>query len=146
MLPSPYYADRKRGWEMKWLTMLLLLLTISGFAQQTTINGSQQPALIPDDAAARAVFSVHSMFSTPANAANTAKQQAKIGLPAADLAIYNAAMLAYFNSNLKQIPTLAQMQAALSADGYAKLLTFIRSEKAHMQYHTQPPIPQGGSQ
>jgi len=130
---------------MKWLAMLLLLLAASGFAQQTTIDGGQQPALIPDDAAARAVFSVHSMFAAPADATNTAKQQAKIGLSAADLAIYNAAMLAYFNSNPKQSPTLAQMQSALSADGYSKLLAFIRSEKAHMQYHTQPPIPQGGS-
>ena len=130
---------------MKKLLLLFPLLAAIGFAQQTTINGSQHPELIPDDAAARAVFSVHSMFSTPADAANTAKQQAKIGLSAADLAAYNAAMLAYFNSNPKQTPTLAQMQTTLSADGYSKLLSFIRSEKAHMQYHTQAPIPQGGN-
>jgi len=130
---------------MKKLLLLFPLLAAIGFAQQTTINGSQHPELIPDDAAARAVFSVHSMFSTPADAANTTKQQAKIGLSAADLAAYNAAMLAYFNSNPKQTPTLAQMQTTLSADGYSKLLAFIRSEKAHMQYHTQAPIPQGGN-
>ncbi|MFZ3213602.1 MAG: hypothetical protein WA188_19015 [Terriglobales bacterium] len=125
--------------------MLFLLLSGVGFAQQTTINGSEHPELIPDSAAALAVFSVHSMFDTPANAANTAKQQAKIGLSAADVAVYNAAMLAYFNSNPKQPPTLIQMQAALSADGYTKLLAFVRSEKTHMQYHTQPPIPQEGN-
>jgi len=127
---------------MKKLLLLFLLLSGMGFAQQTTINGSEHPELIPDSAAALAVFSVHSMFGTPANAANTAKHQAKIGLSAPDLAAYNAAMLAY-HSNPKQPPTLAQMQTALSADGYSKLLAFIRSEKAHMQYHTQPPIPQG---
>jgi len=131
---------------MRKLPALLLLLSSMAFAQQTTINGREHPELIPDSAAAQAVFSVHSMFSTPADAANTAKQQAKIGLSTDDLAIYNAAMLAYFNSNPKQPPTLAQMQAALSTDGYSRLLTFIRSEKAHMQYHTQPPILQGGSQ
>jgi len=131
---------------MKKLFLLSVLLSGAALAQQTTINGSQHPELIPDSAAAQAVFSVHSMFSTPVDAANTAKQQAKIGLSTDDLAIYNAAMLAYFNSNPKQTPSLAQMQSALSADGYSKLITFIRSEKAHMQYHTQPPILQGGSQ
>ena len=131
---------------MKKLLLLFPLLAAIGFAQQTTINGSQHPELIPDDAAARAVFSVHSMFSTPADAANTTKQQAKIGLSAADLAAYNAAMLASFNNPKQPPPTLAQMQTALSADGYTRLLTFVRSEKAHMQYHTQAPILQGGSQ
>lgn len=126
---------------MKKLLVLFLLLSGVVFAQQTTVDGREHPELIPDDAAARAVFSVHSMFDTPANTANTAKHQAKIGLSAADLAAYNAAMLAY-RSNPKQPPTLAQMQTALSAEGYSKLLAFIRSEKAHMQYHTQPPIPQ----
>ncbi len=97
--------------------------------------------MIPDSAAALAVFSVHSMFDTPANAANTAKHQAKIGLSATDLAVYNAAMLAYHN-NPKQPPTLAEMQTALSADAYGKLLAFIRSEKSHMQHHTQPAVAQ----
>jgi hypothetical protein len=126
---------------MKKLLVLFLLLSGMGFAQQTTVNGSTHPELIPDSAAALAVFSVHSMFDAPANAANTAKHQAKIGLSAPDLAVYNAAMLAY-HSNPKQPPTLAQMQTALSADGYSKLLAFIRSEKNRMQYHTQPAVAQ----
>jgi len=126
---------------MKKLLVLFLFLSSTGFAQQTTVNGSEHPESIPDEAAARAVFSVHSMFDTPANAANTSKHQAKIGLSAPDLAVYNAAMLAYHN-NPKQPPTLAGMQTALSADGYSKLLAFIRSEKNRMQYHTQPALAQ----
>jgi len=47
---------------MKKLFVLFLLLSGMGFAQQTTVNGSEHPELIPDSAAAIAVFSVHSMY------------------------------------------------------------------------------------
>ncbi|MGC2323087.1 MAG: hypothetical protein WA463_10695, partial [Terriglobales bacterium] len=61
---------------MKKLLLLLLLLPGAGFAQQTTINGSEHPELIPDAAAAQAVFGVHSMYDTPANIANTERHHA----------------------------------------------------------------------
>ena len=60
---------------MKKLLLLLLLLPGAGFAQQTTINGSEHPELIPEEAAARAVCSVHSMYDTPANRAPPRKAE-----------------------------------------------------------------------
>lgn len=64
---------------MKKLLLLFLVLVRVGVAQQSTIDGSTNPAGIPDEAAARAVFSVHSMFGAPADIVNSAKQRDKIG-------------------------------------------------------------------
>ena len=50
-------------------------------------------------------------------------------------------MQAAFNTGT--MPTLPSVNTGLSADGQAKLATFIQAEKKHMQYHTQKPIPQG---
>jgi hypothetical protein len=123
--------------------LLLLLLPVLAFTQQTTINGSEHPELIPDVAAAQAVFSVHSMYKTPADIANTEKHHAKLNLSPADHAIYDAAMQAHFNSKRRNAAaTMTGLLSTLSPDGQTKLKAFIQSEKAHMQYHTQPPIPQ----
>jgi len=141
---------------MKKLLVLFLLLSGMGLAQQTTVNGSEHPELIPDEAAARAVFSVHSMYGCPtakpdcdvaAVVANTEKHHAKLNLSAADHAIYDAAMQAHLNSNKQNASAvMAGLTSTLSPDGLAKLKAFIQSEKAHMQYHTQQPIYQGGAQ
>lgn len=139
---------------MKKLLLLFLLLPGTGFAQQTTINGREHPELIPDEAAARAVFSVHSMYGCPtakadcdvaAVVANTEKHHAKLNLSPADHDIYDAAMQALFNNPKSLTTAFASLLPTLSADGQAKLKAFIQSEKAHMQYHTQPPIPQEGN-
>jgi len=127
---------------MKKLLVLLLLLSGVGFAQQTTVNGSEHPELIPDSAAAMAVFSVHSMFDTPANIANTERHQAKLNLAPADHAIYDAAMQALFNNPKSQATAFSSLLPILSADGQAKLKAFIQAEKVHMQYHTQPAVAQ----
>lgn len=132
---------------MKKLLLLFLLLPGAGFAQQATINGSEHPELIPDSAAALAVFSVHSMFGSAAVNTNTEKQHAKIGLSAADHAIYESAMQAHFNARSArnrsaQTATFGHLLATLSADGQARLKAFIRAEKKSMQYHVQEPIEQ----
>lgn len=140
---------------MKKLLVLVLLLSGVGFAQQTTINGREHPELIPDEAAVQAVFSVHSMYGCPtakadcdiaAVVANTEKHHAKLNLSAADHAIYDAAMQAYFAGGKKNVAAAMTGLLSLSAEGQAKLKAFIQSEKARMQYHVQPAIPQGGSQ
>jgi len=118
------------------LALFLLLLPALVFAQQqTTVNGSEHPELIPDAMAVSAVFSMHSMPTAAAH-------RAKIGLSASDLAIYAAAMLSYRSSGNHTTATYNNLMQSLSADGQNKLKTFIQAEKAHMQYHTQPPIPQ----
>jgi hypothetical protein len=128
---------------MKKLLVLFLLLSGMGFGQQTTINGSEHPELIPDSAAARAVFNVHSMFGSPADTANTEKQHAKLNLSPADHAIYDAAMQAHFNNKRRNSSaTMAGLLSTLSPDGKAKLLAFIQAEKKGMQYHTQPAVAQ----
>jgi len=128
---------------MKKLLLLFLLLSGVGLAQQTTINGSEHPELIPDAAATQAVFKVHSMLDTPAKIASAAKQQAKIGLSPADLAAYQAAMQTYFAANKQNASaTMAGLLSTLSPDGQAKLKAFIQSEKKTMQYHTQPAVAQ----
>lgn len=131
---------------MKRFLLLFGLLTGFAFGQQTTINGGEHPELIPDDAAAVAVFSVHSMSSTPADIANTAKQQAKLRFSATDLAVYRAAMQAFASNSEVRTGTYAKLLSTLSPDGQAKLKTFIQAEKAHMQYHMQKPIVQGVGQ
>lgn len=135
---------------MKKLLLLCLVLARVGVAQQTTINGSTNPAGIPDEAAARAVFSVHSMFATPTDVVNSAKQRDKTGLSPADRVIYDAAMQAHYNAiqandGASQAATLSGLNQTLSADGQARLKAFIQSEKKNMQYHKQPPILQGGA-
>ena len=137
---------------MKRLLMLfLLLLPALAFAQQqTTVNGSQHPELIPDSAAAMAVFSVHSMYKNPTDIANTEKHHAKIGFNTVDHAIYDSAMQAYFNAVMSHNPsamtaTASNLNLTLSADGQTKLKAFIQREKARMQYHIQPAIPQEGN-
>ena len=127
---------------MKELLLLLLLLPAVGFAQQSTINGSEHPELIPDAAAALAVFGVHSMLKTPTDIANSEKQHAKLNFSPADHAIYDAAMQALANNPKSKATAYTNLLSALSSDGQAKLKAFIQAEKAHMQYHTQPPIPQ----
>jgi len=136
---------------MKKALVLFLLLSSVGLAQQTTINGSEHPELIPDGAAARAVFSVHSMYGCPtakadcdvaAVVANTEKQHAKLNLSAADHAIYDAAMQALFNNPKSQATAFSSLLPIFSADGQAKLKAFIQAEKVHMQYHTQPAVAQ----
>jgi len=77
--------------------------------------------------------------------ANTEKHHAKLNLSPADHAIYDAAMQALFNNPKSLATALSSLLPTLSADGQAKLKAFIQSEKAHMQYHTQPPIPQEGN-
>jgi hypothetical protein len=122
---------------MKKLLLLFLLLPAMGLAQQTTINGTEHPELIPDEAAARAVFSVHSMFDSPANIANAEKHHAKIGFSPADHAIYDAAMQAHFNNKKQHAAvTMRGLLSTLSPDGQAKLKAFIQAEKARMQYKT----------
>lgn len=128
---------------MKKLLLLFLLLPVVAFAQQTTINGSDHPELIPDDAAAVAVFSVHSMFSTPGDIVNTAKQQAKLRFSPTDLAVYQAAMQAFASHSEVRAATYTNLLPTLSPDGQAKLKAFIQAEKARMQYHMQKPILQG---
>ena len=128
---------------MKKLLLLLLLVPAVGFAQQSTINGSEHPELIPDAAAIQAVFSVHSMFATSADAALAEKHHAKLNLSPGDHAIYDAAMQAHFNASRKNAASvMTGLLSSLSPDGQAKLKAFIQSEKRHMQYHVQPPVPQ----
>ena len=83
------------------------------------------------------------MYGSGADSANTEKHHAKVGFSAADHAIYDAAMQAYFNNRKHgAAATMTGLLSTLSPDGQAKLKAFIQAEKAHMQYHTQPPIPQ----
>jgi hypothetical protein len=128
---------------MKKLLVVLVLWPAMGFAQQTTINGSEHPELIPDQAAAIAVFGMHSAQD---NLANTEKHHAKLQLSAADHAIYDAAMVALHNQPKTRANTYDILMTRLSPDGQAKLKAFIQSEKRHMQYHIQPPLPDGGTQ
>lgn len=127
--------------------LLLFLLPAVALAQRTTVDGSTNPVGIPDEAAARAVFSVHSMFGTPADIGNSAKQRDKIGLSVADRVIYDAAMQAHYsaiqgNDGAAQAATLNGLNQTLSADGQAKLKAFIQKEKVSMHYVTQRAIVQ----
>jgi hypothetical protein len=129
------------------LTRLTIFVVFAGvsalaFARQTTINGAEHPELIPDQAAASAIFSVHSMFATSADQVNTEKHHAKLNLSPADQVTYDAAMQSFFNrinSHKEAVLTITQstldsLKATLSADGAAKLTAFIKSEKRHMQH------------
>jgi hypothetical protein len=136
---------------MKSAAVLLLLTvalaTVAGAqtatsTQPVTIDGSVHPELIPDDAAAFAVFSVHSKFGFPATNANTEKHHAKIGLSTADHATYEAAMQMLHNNKSARAATFTNLLKLLSPDGQAKLKAFIQAEKRTMQFHRQEPIPQ----
>ena len=77
---------------MKRILAFALILLGASFlpAQQLTrIDGMQHPELIPDKAARRAIFLMHSHFST--NQENTRSEQlhANIGLTVADHEVYD---------------------------------------------------------
>jgi len=125
---------------MKQLLISLLILSGLGFAQQvTTIKGPEHPELIPDEAAAIAVFGVH---SDTADTTNTEKHHAKLQLVPDDHAIYDAAM-ATFRQPKSRGNTYNNLIQRLSPNGQAKLRWFIQSEKAHMQYQIHPPQQHG---
>jgi len=129
---------------MRKLLLLFPLLAAIGFAQQTVVTGAQ----VPDRAAQIAVLSIHSMYATAAQAANTEVLHAKIGFSVADHAIYDQVM-----QNLaaqRGTPgwaralrsTYATLFSQLSAAGQAQLNAFVQNEKQHMRYQVQAPIPQ----
>lgn len=72
----------------------LVLLAIScGFAQSPTrIDGRQHPELIPDNAAYRAVFLMHSHFETPEAIARSEQFHTMISFTAADHQLYDEAL------------------------------------------------------
>lgn len=136
---------------MKFIAIVfLLILALAPHSTAQTpaseepisVDGSVHPELIPDDAAALAVFGVHSMFADPAAEANTEKHHAKIGLSQADHAIYDAAMRSFRNTKGWRTQALPNLLNALGPDGQAKLKAFIQSEKRHMHFDRQVPIPQ----
>lgn len=144
----------KRSFQSSLVCLTVLAVcscaTMLVCAQQTTINGAEHPELIPDQAAAAAIFSVHSMFATSTKQAITEKHHAKLDLSAADHATYDAAMQSFFNrinahkESLSAITqsTLDSLKATLSADGTVKLSAFIKSEKSHMQHNVGSGGPQ----
>ncbi len=104
---------------MRKLLVPFLLLSAMALAQQITINGNEHPELIPDEAAASAVFSVHSMFDTPADSTNTEKHHAKVGLSEQDRAAYYAAMqnfhqMAVAKKPLRASSVLGELKATRS--------------------------------
>ena len=135
---------------MKSVLLLLLTLALATLAgaqtsssnQPVTIDGSVHPELIPDEAAAFAVFSVHSKFGSAATNANTERHHAKLGLSEADHATYLAAMQTFHDNKSARTVTLTNLLKLLSPDGQAKLKAFIQAEKRTMQYHRQEPTPQ----
>ncbi len=136
---------------MKLCAPLLLLVTVAlatitgaqnTIAQPVTIDGAVHPELIPDEAAALAVFSVHSMFGSAAVNANTEKHHAKIGLSDADRVIYHAAMQLFHSDKASRPRAYQSVMSSLSFDGQSKLKAFIQAEKRNMHYHLQQPIPQ----
>jgi hypothetical protein len=131
------------GKEMKKLLLLLLLLPGAGLGQTTTVTG----AAVPDSAAQVAVFAQHCSYA-PAKQLTAAQQaavtealHAKIGLSAADHAIYDTVMQAAFAGTQPLATVYATLSTQLSPAGLALLNNFIQSEKAHMQYHTQVATP-----
>lgn len=125
---------------MKQLLISLLLLTGLSLAQQViTIRGSEHPELIPDGAAAIAVFGVH---SDHANSANTEKDHAKLHLSAHDHSTYDAAMVIFSRYPEDRGNTYDQLLQELGPDGQAKLKAFLQTEKHRMQYQVHPPPPE----
>ena len=79
--------------KVRWLIGMLLLGACCGFGQTATrIDGRQHPELIPDNAAYRSVFLMHSHFETTEAAARSEQLQGNIGLTAADHQLYDQAL------------------------------------------------------
>lgn len=73
-----------------WAVGLVLLLSVCGSAQNATrIDGRQHPQLIPDNAAYRTVFLMHSHFETQQAATRSEQFHALIGFAAADHQAYD---------------------------------------------------------
>jgi hypothetical protein len=123
---------------MKHLMLSVLLLTGLGLAQQQiiTVRGSEHPELIPDEAAAIAVFGVH---SDQADIANTEKHHAKLQLSIRDHSTYDAAMLVFWRYPEERSKTYHNLLQQLSPDGEAKLKRIVQNEKVHMQHQIHPP-------
>jgi len=125
---------------MKQLMVSLWLLTALGLAQQvTTIRGSEHPELIPDEAAAIAVFAVH---SDQGNAANTEKHHAKLQLSGRDHSTYDAMMVIFSRYEEERTDTYKYLLQQLSPDGQVKLKAFIQIEKQRMQHQIHPAPPE----
>lgn len=75
--------------KLRCLIGVLLLSACCGFAQTATrIDGRQHPELIPDTAAYRSVFLLHSHFETSEATARSEQLQGNVGLSAADHQLY----------------------------------------------------------
>ena len=73
-----------------WALGLVLLAVCCGFAQNATrIDGRQHPQLIPDNAAYRTVFLMHSHFETQQATTRSEQFHALIGFTAADHQAYD---------------------------------------------------------
>jgi len=113
------------------------------------LSAHQREIPVPDDQAARAVFSVHSHYSQVERNGSVTdltsvveKGHARIGFSAADHAIYDQAMSDIRNKNRKIGDTYAWLMANLSAEGQDKLNQFIQKEKRMMRSIIQTPIPE----
>jgi len=76
--------------------LILCLFAVSGFAQNATrIDGRQHPELIPDTAAYRAVFLMHSHSATPQEIARSEQFHARIALSRIDHYAYEQALATF---------------------------------------------------
>jgi hypothetical protein len=76
--------------KLYWAVGLVLLAASCGLAQDATrIDGRQHPELIPDNAAYRSVFLMHSHFQTQEETSRSEQFHARIGYTAADHQVYD---------------------------------------------------------
>jgi hypothetical protein len=112
---------------MKKMVVLILLLSGMGFAQRTTIKGSDHPELIPDSAAFQCILNVHLQSDV-----GTASRD-MIGLSPTDRAIYDAALNNVISVNkANAASTLASLSRSMTPTGYSTLLAHIQARKAFM--------------
>jgi hypothetical protein len=139
-----------------FIPILLLMLCLSVAQAQTAnhpsqINGREHPELIPDETAAALVFNAHSMTDSHAE-----RHRAKIQFQdPADASAYEQVLRELHDkhesnrkansewaknprsSQIQRIKTdgkgtLARLHSVLTPEGYDRLITFIRAEKANM--------------
>lgn len=113
--------------KLLWAVGLLLLLTPSGFAQNPTqTNGRLHPELIPDTAAYRAVFLMHSHLPSEQEIQRSELFHARLSFTVADHKLYDRALSDF----RRQYDALVQSHDSFVTSGASANLEEMRLQDA----------------
>jgi hypothetical protein len=113
----------------------VFLVAVCGFAQKPTrIDGRTHPELIPDNAAYRAVFLMHSHFAAPEETVRSEQFHARLALTAGDHEAYDQILKDF----RLQYENLVQAHNAFVDSGSSVIVASLRDEmtgfKVHLRY------------